>query len=275
MKKSKPVSAGKTVIFARIVGEIDPATIPANPNVNLDALKAGDDDPLEVVVEIPSGKSKRGWNYTAKAMQDIVAKMNVMSLPGYLGHLSAEEVNYKFPTPVTHWVGAKMENGKAYARGVVDKAASDLKRWIRAGVVNTTSIFGKPTLANTAGEVQVIGYDLYSNDWTPPDRAGMVTKIVGVGEMAELGYEDYLAEMIGDGSHEDLRDALRNAMITALAAEYVYIRKVYEDYVIIEAEFKPAGATQLVTKLLKLSYGIVDDNIQLGEPEEVSRITHI
>jgi hypothetical protein len=265
------LKAGKpAIVMAHIVSEMEPSSIPANPLVNLEALKSGDDDPLEVVVEIPAGKSKRGWNYTTPALQDVVNKVNAQATPGYLGHMTPEEVSHKFPTPVTHWVGAKLEGGKAYVRGVVDKAAGDLKRWIRAGVVNTTSILGTPKLATVAGEVQVQGFDLISNDWTPPGRAGMATRLVGVGEMEEYDYEDYKAEMIGDGSHEDLREAIRTAALEgSLGASYIYVRRVYDDYAIIEAEVKEAGGNQLITKLYQLPYGTVDDKIQLGTPVEV------
>src|SRR5690606_33767030 len=119
-------------VEARISGEIKPEEVPLATGVDLAALKKGDDDPLGVVVEIPAGKSTRGWNYGEQALQDIVNAVNGETLPGYLGHQKPEDVATEFPTPVTHWVGALWKDGKAYFRGVVDKAAGDLKRWIRA-----------------------------------------------------------------------------------------------------------------------------------------------
>jgi len=170
-------------VMAALTGEIRVEDIPLAPWVDLAAIKAGDPDPLEVVVEVPAGKSTRGWNYLPKALQRIVGEVMRQGLPGFLGHQKPEEVDYQFPLPVTHWVGAKWENGKAYFRGVIDRAAADLKRWIRAKTVRTVSIFGLPTLQRVAGETHVIDFKPLSIDWTPLGRAGMPTAIVAMGEI--------------------------------------------------------------------------------------------
>ncbi|MDI6872271.1 MAG: hypothetical protein QME79_13165 [Bacillota bacterium] len=173
-------------VMATISGEIRVEDVPLAPWADLTALKAGDDDPLEVVVEIPAGKSKRGWNYTPQALQRIVGEVMTQGLPGFLGHQKPENVDHEFPLPVTHWVGALWRGGKAYFRGVVDKAAADLKRWIRAKTVRTVSIFGVPKLQQVAGETQVVDYQPLSIDWTPLGRAGMPTAVVALGEMDEI-----------------------------------------------------------------------------------------
>ncbi len=176
--------AGELSAFsAAISSEVAVADIPLAPGIDLAALKAGDSDPLEVVVEIPSGRSRRGWNYTVRALSQIVEKVAKESATGFLGHQKPEDVEHQFPMPVTHWVGALMRDGKAYIRGVVDKAAGDLKRWIRAGRVRQVSIFGFPELQTAGGETNVVGYRLLSIDWTPLDRAGMPTRVVAVGEI--------------------------------------------------------------------------------------------
>lgn len=180
-------AAGEMVrLAATITGEIRVEDVPLAPGVDLAALKAGDDDPLEVVVEIPAGKSRRGWNYLPQTLQKIVGEVMTNTATGFLGHQRPEDVDHQFLPPVTHWVGAKWENGKAYIRGVVDAAAKDLKRWIRAGRVKQVSIFGVPTLRQAAGETQVTDYQLLSIDWTPLDRAGMPTRVVAVGEMDSI-----------------------------------------------------------------------------------------
>ncbi len=171
---------------ASITGEMKPQDVPLAPGVDLEAIKSGDDDPLEVVVEVPAGKSTRGWNYKPESLQAIVDHVNRDTLSGFLGHQKAEEVANKFDPPVTHWVGARMEGTRAYFRGVVDAAAKDLKRWIRSGRIKQVSIFGMPKLQTVAGETQVIDYKPLSIDWTPLDRSGMPTRIVALGEMDEL-----------------------------------------------------------------------------------------
>jgi len=173
-------------VQAIVSGEMRVEDVPLAPWANLEALKDGDQEPMEVVVEIPAGKSKRGWNYRPEALQKIVGEVMSQGLPGFLGHQKPEEVDHVFPQPVTHWVGALWKDGKAYIRGVVDKAASDLKRWIKANVVRTVSIFGVPKLQQVAGEAHVVDYKPLSIDWTPLGRAGMPTAIVAVGEMDEI-----------------------------------------------------------------------------------------
>jgi hypothetical protein len=61
-----------------------------------------------------------------------VDHVNQKSLAGFLGHLTDEELKSKFPTPVVHWVGSRMEGETAYIRGLVDKSATDVKRWLKA-----------------------------------------------------------------------------------------------------------------------------------------------
>jgi len=186
-------------LSANITSEIAVEDVPLAPGVDLAALKAGDEDPLEVVVEIPSGKSRRGWNYLPSAIESIVRQVASETASGFLGHQKPEEVDYQFPTPVTHWVGALFRDGKAYIRGVIDRVAGDLKRWIRARRVKQVSIFGVPTLRTAGGETQVTDYRLLSIDWTPLDRAGMPTRIVAVGEMDAI--EPAAAAGGGDGDH--------------------------------------------------------------------------
>ena len=83
-------------------------------------------------------------------------------------------------------MGALWKDGKAYFRGVVDKAASDLKRWIKAKAIRQVSIFGIPKLQKVNGETHVVDYKPLSIDWTPLNRAGMPTSVVAIGEMDEI-----------------------------------------------------------------------------------------
>lgn len=173
-------------VQAVISGEMQVEDVPLASWADLQALKADDPEPMEVVVEIPAGKSRRGWNYRPEALQKIVGEVMNQGLPGFLGHQKPEDVDHQFPTPVTHWVGALWKDGKAYFRGVVDKAASDLKRWIKAKAVRQVSIFGVPKLQKVNGETHVVDYKPLSIDWTPLNRAGMPTSVVAIGEMDEI-----------------------------------------------------------------------------------------
>jgi len=244
---------------ARLSGEMRPEDIPLATGVDLEELKKDDADPLEVVVEIPAGKSTRGWNYTGESLNDIVKHVNAHTLAGFLGHQRTEDVPTEFPTPVTHWVGARFENNKAYFRGVIDQVAKDLKRWIRAKRVKQVSIFGAPKLKLANGEIQVVGYEPKSIDWTPLDRAGMPTRVVAVGEM-DSTYPEIDGEM--DGSYEEIMGAVERAVRKRWGGEdrYCYTRRVWPDYVIVETAVR--GQTE---SLYKVGYTIEDGEARLAD----------
>lgn len=195
------------------ITSIKPSDIPLAAGVDVEKLRAADDDPLEVVVEIPATKSKRGWNYTKESLKDIVDYTKANTLNGFLGHQKAEDVSTQFVPPVTHWIGAEMRGDKAYFRGMIDAAAKDLKRWVRTGRIQEVSIFGYPKLKKdkTSGEMDVVGYDPLSIDWTPLHRPGMPTSIIGM-EMEdknkgkEGGNEDMTFEELMSKLKELIKD---------------------------------------------------------------------
>ena len=257
-------------LAAKLCGEMNIDDVPVAGWADVEALKGGDDDPLEVVMAVPSGKSTRGWNYTSNALNSIVGEVNSTGLPGFLGHQKADNVATEFPTPVTHWIGAKMENGTAYFRGLIDKSAGDLKRWIRGKAINQVSIFGYPQLQQNSvtGETDVIDYKGLSIDWTPLNRAGMPTSL-----MATSGEMDAIAQP-ADTSHEALREALRSAAYTKLGSNnsdaYISVNSVYDDYFIAyRSDYSNRGNEETY---YKISYAKGPDNtIVLGEPVEVRR----
>lgn len=179
--------AGEMGCLEGLVGEMRPADIPLAPGVDLAALKAGDPDPMEVVVEIPAGVSKRGWHYGAVVIRHLAEQVAKRTVAGFLGHQKAEDVDSQFPIPVTHWVGAIYKERSALLRGVVDKTAPDLKRWIRAGRINQVSLYGILTTEQRGDETHVTNIDLLSVDWTPLARAGMQTRVVALGESSDIG----------------------------------------------------------------------------------------
>lgn len=263
MGKSKFIA-----LTARLSGEMSVEDIPVAGWANTDALKKGDDDPLEVVMAVPAGKSTRGWNYTENALNSIVGEVNSIGLPGFLGHQKAENVATEFPQPVTHWIGAKMQDGVAYFRGLIDKSAPDLKRWVRGKAVSQVSIYGYPQLQQNAvtGETDVTDYKGLSIDWTPLNRAGMPTSVAALsGEMDSVTAP-------ADTSHEELREALRNAAYEKLGATgrtYVGVSSVYDDYFVANKDDMENNKT----RYYKISYSKAPDSgsIILGEPVEVMR----
>lgn len=198
------------------ISNMRPEDIPVAQNVDIEAIKSVDEDPLEVVVEIPATKSKRGWNYTVKSLQDIVDFTMENTLNGFLGHQKPEDISNEFKPPVTHWVGAKMINDRAYFRGVVDADAKSLKRWLRTGRIKEVSIFGFPkTTTNTqTGEIDVVGYEPLSIDWTPLGRPGMPTKIVGMEMDDPLNDEGGNEGMTFEEMMAKINNQIKNGTIT-------------------------------------------------------------
>lgn len=176
---------GRAQLVLHLVGEVQPGDIPLSQAVTqqqYDYLRAGDDDPCEVVAEVAPGDGGRGWHYGEDVLRKIVEHVDKHSLNGMLGHQRRDDLGTEFPTPVTHWVGAKWENGRALFRGVVDKTAPDLKRWLRSGRVTQPSIFTDAVVDERTK--QVVDLKPISIDWAPLGRAGMQTAhVIAVAEM--------------------------------------------------------------------------------------------
>lgn len=246
-----------------ILSSMKPSDIPLASGVDIESLKAADNDPLEVVVEIPATKSKRGWNYTAKSLQDIVDYTKQHTLNGFLGHQKPENVSTEFVPPVTHWIGAEMKGDKAYFRGLVDADATNLKRWLRTKRIKEVSIFGYPKLKKGAkGEMNVVGYNPLSIDWTPLHRPGMPTSIVAM-EMDNPNGEQL------DGSFETLKSDLREALKEKYNANgngsYIWLQSVRYDNSTAIFEYEQNG----LTKLYSTPFSIVENKLQLGDATEV------
>lgn len=243
--------------------------VPISNNVNIEALKAGDKDPLEVVVEVPATKSKRGWNYTAESIKDIVRVVNESTLNGFLGHQKSENVDTEFPDIQTHWVGAVFdENSKiGYFRGLIDPDAHKLKRWIRSKRIKQVSIYGQPKLQQGKNGTDVVGYSPLSIDWTPLDRCGMPTRIVASGEMSI----DYFT---GEFESTDNQDNEINVFISSISGSYNNLKVLETDKnnKVVEIAFKDNGEY----KTKKLNYGNInkDDkntNLNKGGNEKVEK----
>lgn len=248
-----------------MVTNISPADIPLANGIDIEQLKQADNDPLEVVVEIPAGKSKRGWNYTSKSLKDIVDYTIENTLNGFLGHQKPEDVSTEFVPPVTHWIGAEMRGDKAYFRGLIDADAKSLKRWLRTKRIQEVSIFGFPDLKknNSTGEIEVVGYEPLSIDWTPLHRPGMPTKIVGM-EMDDIAGEQL------DGTFEKLRQDLREAAKQYFNVNgngsYVWVKSIRYDTSSCIVEYEQQNQP---TKLYNIPFTIENKEVKLGEKTEV------
>jgi hypothetical protein len=198
-------------VLAGAVGEMAPSDVPLSTvfsEAERQHLLKGDDDPMEVVIEVSPGKSSRGWHYTPQALRKMVEHVQAKTLAGIKGHQKDDDLANQFVDPATHWIGAMWRDDKAYFRGLIDKSAPDLKRWIRAKRITQPSIFTKPVLSRVNGETHVIDLEPLGIDWAPLDRAGMPSsRVVAWGEMDAIGGAPFEPEPPGgdDTIHPDGR----------------------------------------------------------------------
>ncbi|NFS21401.1 hypothetical protein FDE82_04600 [Clostridium botulinum] len=260
------IITGEMDLINATVSTLKPSDIPLANGVDIEAMKSMDDDPLEVVVEIPATKSKRGWNYTSNSLKDIVNYTNSNTLNGFLGHQKAENVSTEFVPPATHWIGAEMKGNKAYFRGLIDADAKNLKRWIRTKRIQEVSIYGFPKLKrNAKGEMDVVGYEPLSIDWTPLHRPGMPTKIVGM-EMEEIEPKGEQLDGTFEKLKEDLREAAKGCFNAYGNGSYIWVRSIrYDDNTVI-VEYEQQNQP---TKLYSIPFTIQNDEVILSEKTEV------
>ena len=170
----------------------------------------------------------------------------------------------QFLPPVTHWIGGEMRGNNAYFRGMIDAAAKDLKRWVRTKRIKEVSIFGYPDLQQnrTTGEMDVIGYEPLSIDWTPLHRPGMPTRIIGM-EM-----EDITGEQL-DGTFEQLKRDLNEASKEHFLVgdnDYIWTRSIRYDNNTFIVEHEKQNEP---TKLYEVSFTVADNEVAIGDKTEV------
>lgn len=250
--------------------------IPVSKNIDIEQLKKDDDNYVEIVAEIPVSKSKRGWNYTEKAIKDVVTNVNEGKVIGLRGHQDATKIGTEFPSISTVWTGAKYDskNKKAFVRGIIDPSDPDLKRWVTSGLINQVSIFGEATLKKGKNkETNVTGYKTYSIDWTPPDRNGMETTVKvykkASGEMTNIISDNLSGEL--DGSFEEMKEELQNSLNTYFGNlsnndTYVWIKKTFQDSCVCEV------SDTNTNYLYNVQYQENNDIITLGEVKQVKEV---
>jgi hypothetical protein len=159
-----------------------PATdVPFAPGFNLEALKAVDPDPWFATVKVKPGRGNggKGPNYGADVMRSLEKQINEKRPPGYRGHQDPDKIEYEW-------------------RQQLALAASG------ADVVNSVSVWGMRSVKDD----EVVSYDLWSLDWTPKGRAGMVTELVGVSGEQRQEEELDRNEVIASLKVDELPEAL-------------------------------------------------------------------
>jgi hypothetical protein len=162
--------------------------VPLALGVNLEAIRAIDEDPCFVTVKIKSGRGQQGqgYNYGPALMRTIGEQVLANRPAGYRGHQDEDKVHYEWREPVTTWIGALWNEAdqSLYVKGYVHPTAPELRQQVRMAAtgidpVNSVSIWGTRRVDEDTGEVESM--DLWSIDWTPKGRAGMETELVSVG----------------------------------------------------------------------------------------------
>src|SRR5438067_8255125 len=68
-------------LIASTTGEMAVSDVPLAPWVDMRALTKGDSDKLEIVAEVPAGKSRRDWRYTAVSLRKIAMPSTSTACP--------------------------------------------------------------------------------------------------------------------------------------------------------------------------------------------------
>lgn len=207
--------------------EYDKESIPITAPVDIDAFLAGDPDPCQIVAKIPVGWSANGY-YIAEGCVRDMAKGLAAGLTGGLGHVPKDVEGYEFPEIKALWVGAVYDEAKraAYVRGYIDPAHPELKRHIRAGVVNRVSsdILVTQTEKDAEGNLIFTGCVIRSLDFTPRLRNGFQAPVEAQDmTSAEAGisiHREVIEQMDSENVKTDLAET-EVAVETAPAAEVV------------------------------------------------------
>jgi hypothetical protein len=167
--------------------------IPINRE-KLDKIKARDQDPVFVTIEIEScsnsfSKSKRRW--PARIIEKVSKQVNDKKPVGNLGHLEEKQYDTHFPEPQVVWLGSTTRSRGnemvMYAKGYVLPGAK-ARTYLENDAIDSVSLFGDSTLRPTKGGYEVVEFDLESIDFTRKGRGGMKSRIVSVtGEQASRG----------------------------------------------------------------------------------------
>lgn len=202
--------------------------IPTN-GVDLDALTAGDDNPVFVTLPILEiGRvSKNGLLYDKALVESIVEQINAKKPGGIFGHIPDDERPTAFPLPAAQWVGAVIDGNVAYGKAyIADRAAAAYIRRLKAvGGGIGTSIYGSGIAETTPeGARRLSAFVLESLDFAPLERASlqMSGEFEITREMSERDTmeNEQLRQALAELSADDLYAALGDERAAEVAETY-------------------------------------------------------
>jgi len=210
----------------------------------LEKVKANDDDPMFVTVEVESGMSKSKNLWKPEHVKSVVDKVNKDRMAGNLGHPLIDKDAYEreFPEPQVVWVSAKAREagdkviGKF--KGYVLKSAK-ARDYLKLGLIDGVSWFGNSTLKPLmGGGYEVLKFEPETLDFARKGRSGMTSRVLSLA-----------AEMESKGGFTlDAREIA--ALTPAEIKEHApLVHKAIQDEVREELTEKVGEQTALVEKL--------------------------
>lgn len=167
-----------------IVGSKVGDDIPLAKGIDLEDLKAGDKNPMFVVVRVLSETVSRNGNaYTREVLESVRDQIMEKKPDGFLGHLDEDERATKFPDPQTIWIGAKLttdNSGQAQliAKGYVLPGANIrtyLSKSAKAGKQVSVSVYGQASrrFIRSKKHYEIDTFNLESIDWARSGAQGV------------------------------------------------------------------------------------------------------
>lgn len=176
------------------MGSADIGTDIPLPAGKLDQIKARDNDPKFLVVEIEQtdlakGTSQAEW--PGSIIRSIAEQVNKKKPVGYLGHIPENEDKTAFPPVQAVWLGAVVREigSKTVARikGYL-MPNSNARDYVELEAVDGVSVRGDATMSRKKGGGWVVkNFSLESIDFARKGRAGMPTRLVAVTSEMEGG----------------------------------------------------------------------------------------
>lgn len=150
--------------------------VPYAPGVVYEDLVAGDAEPFFITHPIAEVGivSKNKLRYTADFVAELERQINADKPDGIRGHVPDNARSYSYPEPAIYWVGAKLVDGKLWAKGYIPEGETRreyrIKKARNAKVA--TSIYGKPLAIREHGDgTYTPVLELESIDLAPFKRA--------------------------------------------------------------------------------------------------------
>lgn len=224
--------------------------VPTAAGVDMEALRAQDPDPMFLTLSVipqVGMVSRNGLLYDDALAASIVAQINDKRPDGIFGHLKEEERSTAFPEPAAIWVGAMLENGKAWAKGYIPPgpAKERIRRLKATGGQIATSIYGKGDFEPVSQGVRRLkNFDLESLDFAPPARAALRngSQPNVTAELEQENPDMDRNQIISELTVGDLPAALRDQIVAPVSATVAELRQAVTDRDVLVSELQTVVA---------------------------------